>query len=670
LAGADQIPQERLRFGAYEVDLRAGELWKGGRRRKLTGQPFSVLAILLERAGEVVSREELQKRLWPDTFVDVDHNLNSAINKIREALNDSSERPQFIETLSRRGYRFIAPVESVQRREKREEMPVHRHLHDKPGSVYALNKELDDGIQGPSPRADEAENRPETEPPPINHGNDGTTNVSKPRRWIALATCLSICVAAATWIALRHHAAGTGEPTIRSLAVLPLRNLSGDPAQEYLADGITEALIGRLSNIHDLRVISQTSVMRFKNTQLSLPEIAKTLGVDAVVEGSVLKEGNRIRVTAQLIRGATDAPIWSETYDREMRQVLTLQSELAQSIAEKVEVTVTGQEHQRLSAARPVAPEVYESYLKGRFFLGQGNRAGIDQSIRYFQDALDRDSTFAPAYVGLAETYSQLGTVFAGAPPEATRPKVTTFARKALALDPDLVEAHVLLANVLQEQWHWAESEAEYRRALELNPNDAGAQSGFALWLLCQGRTDEALKWIQSARALDPAGVSGASVAWILFQSRRYDDAIRESRSALAVEPNNAGTLAGLGFALIADNKPADAIPVLEKALSLSPGSPSATGVLIRAYAHAGRRSDALRLLEELQQRRKAGYMPAAAFVQAYLGLGEYDQTFTALQQAYNEQSNILQFLKTESYFDPIRGDPRFTQLVRRVGLM
>jgi tetratricopeptide (TPR) repeat protein len=353
-----------------------------------------------------------------------------------------------------------------------------------------------------------------------------------------------------------------------------------------------------------------------------------------------------------------------------MRQVLTLQSELAQSIAEKVEVTVTGQEHQRLSAARPVAPEVYESYLKGRFVLAQGNRAGIDQSIPYFQDAVNRDSTFAPAYLGLAEAYTDLGTVFAGAPPEATRPKVIAFARQALALDPDLAEAHVLLANVLQEQWHWAEAEAEYRRALELNPNDAGAQSGFALWLLCQGRTDEAVTWIHSARALDPAGVSGADVAWILFQSHRYDDAIRESRSALALQPNNAGTLLGLGCMLIAVNKPADAIPVLEKALSLSPGSPSATGVLIRAYAHAGRRRDALRLLTELKRRQKAGYIPAAAFVQAYLGLGQYDQALTALQQAYKEQSNILQFLKTEPYFDPIREDPRFVALTHQVGLM
>ena len=452
--------------------------------------------------------------------------------------------------------------------------------------------------------------------------------------------------------------------------MLPLRNLSGDPAQDYLAEGITEALIGRLANIHDLRVISHTSVIRFKNPQSSVPEIAKQLGVDAVVEGSVIREGDRIRITAQLIRGATDQHFWSETYDREMRDALTLESELAQSIAEKVEVTVTGEEHQRLSSARPVAPEVYESYLKGGFALGQGYPAGANQSIPYFEDALKRDSTFAPAYLGLAQAYTNLGTVGGGVSPKVTRPKVISYARKALELDPNLVEAHVALAFVLEEEWHWTEAETEYRRALELNPNDAEAHAWFALWLVCEGRTDEAVAEVRRARALDPVMVGGGSVAWILFQAHRYDDAIRESRSALDVKPDSAANLTGLGFALIANNQPAEAIPALEKALSLSKGSPATAGVLIRAYAHAGRRSDALRLLAELKRRAKAGYIPAAAFVNAYLGLGDNEQAFYWIEQAYKEKSNILQFVKSHPYFDPIRSDPRFADLVRRVGLV
>jgi TolB-like protein/Flp pilus assembly protein TadD len=560
-------------------------------------------------------------------------------------------------------------VTTVQRWEKREGMPVHRHVHDKGGSVYALTEELDDWIQSRRSRVDESEKKPEPEMPPAAPISQGAMPARRSRLWFALAAVLCLCLASAAWLVFRHRGTVTVAPKIRSLAVLPLRNLSGDPGQEYLADGITEALIGRLANIHDLRVISHTSVMRFKDPQLSIPEIARTLGVDAVVEGSVIKEGDRIRVTAQLIRGATDQHFWSETYDREMRDVLTLDSELAQSIAEKVEVTVTGVEHQRLSASRPVAPEVYESYLKGMFALGQGTRAGIEQSIPFFEDTLNRDATFAPAYLGLAEAYTSLGTVFAGGRPEATRPKVTSFARKALELDPGLVEAHVLLANVLQEEWHWTEAEAEYRSALELGPNDADALARFALWLVCQGRTDEAVASIQRARALDPVGVSGGGVSWILFQAHRYVEAIRESRGALAVQPDSAGDLMFLGFELIANDQAADAIPVLEKAVSLSHGSPAATGVLIRAYAHAGRRSDAIRLLAELQRRREAGYIPAGAFVNAYLGLGDNEQAFYWLEQAYKEQSNILQFLKSHPYFDPIRGDPRFVELVRRVGL-
>ncbi len=487
--------------------------------------------------------------------------------------------------------------------------------------------------------------------------------------WFALAAIVCLCLLAAAWLVFRHRTTVTAEPGIRSLAVLPLRNLSGDPAQEYLADGITEALIGRLAGIHDLRVVSHTSVLRFKNPQLSIPEIARTLGADAIVEGSVMREGDRIRVTAQLIRGATDTHFWSQTYDREMSDALTLESELAQSIAEKVEVTVTGEEHQRLSSARPVAPEVYESYLRGRFILGRGYGAGANESIPYFEDALKRDPTFAPAYLGLAQAYTNLGTVFSGVSPEVTRPKVVSFARKALVLDPNLVEAHVSLAIVLEEEWRWTEAETEYRRALELNPNNAEAHAWFALWLVCQGRTDEAVAEVRRARTLDPIAVGGSSVAWILFQAHRYDDAIRESRSALAVHPDNAGNLTGLGFALVANNKPADAIPVLEKALSLSNGSPAVTGVLIRAYAHAGRRRDAMRLLAELKRRKAAGYIPAGAFVNAYLGLGDKEQSFYWLEQAYKEQSNILQFLKSHPYFDPIRDDPRFADLVRRVGL-
>jgi TolB-like protein/Tfp pilus assembly protein PilF len=468
----------------------------------------------------------------------------------------------------------------------------------------------------------------------------------------------------------RSRARGSTRPRITSLAVLPLKNLSGDPTQEYLADGMTEALIGRLSNIHDLRVISRTSAMHFKDTQLSVPEIARTLKVDALVEGSVIREGSRIRVTAQLICGATDEHLWSETYDRELRDTLALESEVAQSIAGKVKVTVTGDEHKRLTAVRSVAPEVYESYLKGAFALDKSNgRAGLEESIGHFKEATERDPTFAPAYVGMAAAYSELSSVFMGGRPEELRPKVISAARKAVELDPELAEAHVLLAEMQKDQWQWAEAEAEYRRALDLNPSDAIAQNGFADWLLCQGRPEEALAWAQRAREHDPLAVSGIKIGWILFHAHRYEEAIHELRSVLAVLPDHPTALWFLGFALIANGQAKEAIPVLEKTLSVSDRSSAVMGVLIRAYAHAGRRTDALRLLEELKRRQQTSYVPAAAFVNAYLGLGDNEQAFAWFERAYQEKSNILQFLKVHPFFDRVRGDPRFADLVRRVGL-
>jgi TolB-like protein/Tfp pilus assembly protein PilF len=565
-------------------------------------------------------------------------------------------------------------VTTVQRWEKREGMPVHRHLHDKRGSVYALATELDTWLQGRRQiLGEEQEDNgkgPKPESPPQPEGQHGRSENIRARGWFALAAVVVLGLLAAAYFISRVRAGNAGQPKIRSLAVLPLKNLSGDPTQEYLGDGMTDALIDRLSRMHNLRVISRTSVMRFKNPQLSVPEIARILHVDGIVEGSVMRQDNRIRVTAQLIRGATDEHFWSETYDRELRDVFAVQSELAQSIAEKVQVTATGEEHARLTSARPIAPEVYESYLKGRFAFEKSNsRADIEESMVYFERAIKMDPTFAPAYVGLATASNELGTVFMGGRPDQTRPKVIGAARKALELEPDLAEAYVLLANVHQEQWHWADAEAEYKRALELNPNDADAHALFAMWLLCQGRTDEAVAWAKRGRELDPLAVSGESIAWILFQSRRYDEAIRELRSALAVQPDDANALSTLGFALVANNQPGDAIPVLEKSISVSSGSPASTGVLIRAYAHAGRRTDALRLLADLHTRKKAGYVPAGAFVNAYLGLGDNEQAFTWLEQAYKEQSNILQFLKVHPYFDPIRADPRFADLVHRVGL-
>jgi len=629
----------RLRFDDFEIDLRSGDVWKRGVRVRLQEQPFQVLRTLLERQGEIVTRDELKQILWPaDTFVDFDDGLNTAVKKIRDVLGDSVERPRYIETIPRKGYRFLAALE-VQ--------PTGT-----PASVANSKTELAQAGKatgGSTPRLKEK------------------FPSSGMRMLIGGITVLAFAVSAL----VLHRANGakhSSQPAIRSLAVLPLKNLSGDSAQDYLADGMTEALIGRLAGIHDLRVISRTSAMQFKNTQLSVPEIAKTLHVDAIVEGSVIRDGNRIRVHAQLIRASTDEHFWSEAYDREPQDVLALQSDVAQSIARKVEVTITGEEHARLQAARSVAPEVYDLYLKGRF--GRNNsKTELEKGIAYFEEAIQKDPTFAPAYVGLADAYDNLGTVFVGAPPAEARLKEISAAQKALEIDPEIVEAHVLRAHVLQRRWQWSEAESEYKRAMELNPNDVAANRGFALWLLCQGHSEEAVVWVRRARELDPLGAARSSVGYILFEARHYDEAVQVLREVLATRPDDAGAHWYLGFSLIAEERAKEAIPLLEKAVSLTDRGPGAIGVLIRAYAHAGRRDEALKLLQELKKRSQTGYVPSGAFVNAYLGLGDNEQAFVWLERACEEQSNILQFLKVHPFFDPLRGDPRFTDLLRRVGL-
>jgi TolB-like protein/DNA-binding winged helix-turn-helix (wHTH) protein/tetratricopeptide (TPR) repeat protein len=640
----------RTRFDAFEVDMRAGEVRKHGIRLKLHRQPFQVLSLLLEHPGDLVTREELRQKLWPgDTFVDFDTGLNSAVKKLRDALCDSAEEPRYIETLPRRGYRFIAQVQNGD--SSTAVAPVESL------AVIPLRPNPNEtGLRAERPADREVDVRP--------------TGTSRARPWLVLGCVAALALMAVTSVMLRSHTGHTSQTKIRSLAVLPLNNLSGDSSQEYLADEMTEELCGRLARIHDLRVISRTSVMRFKGTKLSVPEIARTLGVDALVEGSVIRQGNRIRVHAQLIRASTDEHLWADEYDGELGDVLTLESEVAQSIARRVEVKVTGEERARLIAARHVSPEVYESYLKAENeFSKSSSQAELEQSIAYFEETIGKDPNFAPAYVGLAKAYERLGSVLGGAPPKETHPKMMSAVRKAIELDPDLAEPHVLLAEVYQKQWQWSDAEAEFKRALELNSNDAGAHVGYAKWLLCQGRTDEALAWVQRARELDPLGgagitpVGGVAITngFILFYARRYDEAIRELRND---DPDHWY----LGLALIANGQPDEAIAVLEKALGPD-RNPAVMGVLVRAYAHAGRRKEALRLLDELKRRQQTSYVAAAPFVNAYLGLGDNEQALAWLERAYQEQSNMLQLIKVHPYFDPLRGDPRFAELLHRVGL-
>jgi len=628
----------RMRFGPFEADLRSGELRKHGVRLKLQDQPFQVLALLLERAGDVVTREELRQRLWPaDTFVDFDTGLNSAVKKLRDVLADSADQPRYIETIPRRGYRFIAPL-----------------VDASPATVPSSEPEIQEI----------ASSQPASSVVPAAESFSFTRS-----RLLFGAAALLLLFVAVFLVYRNTGAGGARRLAIKSLAVLPLKNLSGDASQEYLADGMTEALIGRLSQIHNIRVVSRTSVTRFKDTHSSVPEIARTLQVDAVVEGSVIRDGNRIRVHAQLIRAATDEHFWSEAYDRDLRDVLSLQSDVAQSIARKVEVTISGEEHARLSTARAVDPEAYEAYVKGRYYWNKRTADSMPKAALYFEQAISKDPGFGAAYSGLADCNS--GLAWHGfMSPAAVLPKAYAAAQKAVEIDPQSAEAHASLALVLNHQWDWAGAEAEFKRALELNPQYANAHHWHGDYLSIQGRHDEALVEAKRALELDPLNLMiGTWVALRYYLARRYDGAIEQSRNTVDLDPNFAAAHLILGESYVQQGKHKEGLDELQKAASLSGGSPLYTAQVGVPLALAGEKKEALRVIRELRDISTKRYVSPYGLAQIYATLNDKEQTYKWLETAYRDRAVWMSYLAVDPVFDSIRSEARFRDLLHRVGL-
>ena len=449
------LPSQTLRFGAFEVDLRAGELRKKGIKVRLQEKPFQILALLLKHAGAVVTREELRQKLWPaDIIVDFDHSLGTAIGKLRQSLGDTAQNPRFVETLSNRGYRFIAPVSAVE-----------------------------EGAGSPPQNS-----TPEDVVPPFSA--------------FELAIPVTLPPVARSWRQPRTPPAGLER--IESLAVLPLVNVSGDDGQEYFVDGMTDELITELAKIGLLRVISRTSTMRYKASSKSLGQIARELNVDAVVEGTVLRSEDRVRITAQLIHAATDRHLWAESYERHLKDVMALQDEVAGAIASRIQIKLTSHEKAQLAASRPVDPEAYEAYLKGRYFLSKGTEAGLKKSVEYFQQSVERDPSSAPAFAGLADSYDYLGA-YALLPSKEVFPKAKTAATKALGIDGTADEAHSALGlAILFFDWDWAAAEKHFKEALKLNPNNATAHQYYGEYFVAVGDADKAIAEYKRARDLDP----------------------------------------------------------------------------------------------------------------------------------------------------------------------
>jgi len=462
----------------------------------------------------------------------------------------------------------------------------------------------------------------------------------------------------------------TASPRIESLAVLPLENLSHDPEQEYFADGMTEALITNLSKIHALKVISRTSVMQYKGARKPLPEIARELNVDAVLEGTVQRAGDRVRVTAQLVRAATDTHLWAESYERDLRDVLALQDEVARAIVSEINVKLSSQEQTRLASARPVNPHAYELYLKGRFYWSKRTDEGLKNSVGYFNQALEEDPTYALAWAGLADTYLNMGGEYRLLPPPEARPRAKAAVLKALDLDPDLGEAHASLGLWHYHQWEWTAADKEFKRALELVPNYATAHLWYALFLNSQGRDDEALLHIRRAQTLDPLAPNvHGSEALILHHARRYDEAIEKAAKVAKLYPDFPWNYVWLGLAYVEKGRFQEGLANLEHAADLSHRHPAALSRLGYAYGRAGRRADALRIAGELEKVSKGRYVSPFDRALVYAGLGEREQVLAWLEKAYEVRDASISINKRSPWFDSLRSDPRFQDLLRRMGL-
>jgi len=573
-----------VHFGPFEADFRAGELRKHGVKLKLVGQPFEVLAMLLECPGQLVTREELRGRLWPtDTFVDFDHGLNAAVNKLRDALSDSAEKPNYVETLPRRGYRFISAV----------------GLHDS-----------------------------------------------------------------------QNFRGEPSSPKIQSLVVLPLENLSKDPEEEYFTDGITDQLITNLTQINALKVISRTSAMRYKGTKKSLPEIARELHVDAVVEGAVMWVGGRVRISAQLIEAPTDHHLWAASYERDLRDVLCMQEEVTRAIASEIRVKLSPQEQARLANSHPINPEAYQLYLKGRYHWNKRSLEGFQKAIEYFQQATAKDPAYALAYVGLADTYTYF-SFFDVVPPREAMPKAKAAAARALEIEDRLGEAHISLGYVsYMYDWDWPAAGKHFEQALTLNPAYSRAHTFYPFYLSSLGRSEEALAVAKRSLDLDPASPAVShSLGVQLYLARQFDQAIEQAHKTLELDPNFAISYELLGEVYVSGGMYREGLPELEKYSALSRGRAMSIALLGYAHARLGERSQALRLLEQLEAASKERYTPALSFAVVYAGLGEKDQAFAWLDKAYEERTSRLGYLKVEPLWDPLRSDPRFADLVRRLGL-
>ena len=614
-----------IRFGVFQLNLHTGELRKNGSKIKLEGQPYQILALLLERPGQLVTREELEQKLWaPGTFVDFEHSINTGVKRLREVLGDSADSPHFIETLPRRGYRFIFPID---------------------GTPIAADVSLPAAWWRP--------------------------------RWVfgslGIVTVLGILLAANFGGLRGHRLPVSVAPRIESLTVLPLENLTGDPEQEYLVDGIHDELITQLAQISSLKVISRYSAIQVRQQKgKSLREIARELGVDAVMEGTVQRAGARIHLSVQLIRAQDDRHLWAHSYECDLRDILSLQREVAREIAREIKVELTPGEQAHLASARPLNPEAYERYLKGRFLLSQwGAQENIRKAIGYFEEAVQKEPTYAAAHAATAFGYLQLGAALVEAvPPREILPKARAAALKALELDETSSEAYEVLGWIaLAYDWDWEGAERAFRRAIELNPSYPPPYMWLSQSLNVASQHKEALALIRRAQQLDPLS---PHIQWSLAETSMLAGAVEQSaeqcEKGLDLHPDFWPLHTLLGEIYLRQGKYDRALESLERGVEISKHHPHALAVLGSTYALTGRRPESLKILAELKELSQRRYLSPANIARVYASLGKNEQALTWLEKAYSERSSWMTRIHLWGpELGNLRADPRFQDLLRRM---
>jgi TolB-like protein/DNA-binding winged helix-turn-helix (wHTH) protein/Tfp pilus assembly protein PilF len=654
----------KYRFGPYELSTRTRELHKHGRKVKLRPQPYQVLVLLVEHAGDVVTREQVRERIWAsDTFVDFEHGLNTAIKELRGALSDSPKEPRYIETLPKLGYRLIVPVEPVE--------PFERDAGPAATDAATPESVVPEGAglvfnRLPTPSAGQSAAL-FGDPP---HTLAGEPPTSRALNAWALAAVALLCIAglffSVRWIrartASRDESAARAAGSRIMLAVLPFENLTGDAGEEYFSDGLTEEMIAQLGRLDpaQMGVIARTSVMRYKHTADALDQVQRQLGVQYVLEGSVRRDAGRVRITTQLIQTKDQTRVWGKEYDRELSNLLELQGEIAAEIASEVDIRLAPAGRaagEKLTGARL---EAYDLYLRGRYFWNKRTPAGLQRAVEFFQQAVDKDPTYARAHAGLADSYALMSS-YSFAPPNEAMPKARIAALKAVQLDPYLAEAHASLAVIAQNYgWDWATAEREYRRAIELDDNYATAHHWYAEELALVGRFPEALAEIDRARKLDPISlIIGADTGAIFYFSRQYDQAITQFRAVLDMEPYFPRATMVI-FSYVQERKYADALASLKRweATAGNPG-PRPLALLAYVYGMEGQKEKAKRTLDALHLSTEPPYSTAIAEI----GIGDKQKALDYLERAYADRT-ISTGVKVDPTFDPLRQEPRFQKIL------